>query len=213
MVEEIVKNRMSLAGLTQAKLAEMSDCTATQMGLFLKGAGFLNKTSFEKCMAVLGVRLDIYDKRFQLAQKAALKLKRFKSDEVIAMPKSEMASVTGIPEISSLFDVSEEELDNIVSSGIVDYEGTYPYFKAMVLHLIQVGEKASPKSVEKSFSKLAAACVIAPAIPAIGIASVFGIASAIGIATGLLLGNKKYSSLSSNALTPLMVLTKQILKK
>lgn len=210
MVEEIVKNRMSLAGLTQAKLAEMSDCTATQMGLFLKGAGFLNKTSFEKCMAVLGVRLDIYDKRFQLAQKAALKLKGLKSDEVIAMPKSEMASVTGIPEISSLFDVSEEELDNIVSSGIVDYEGTYPYFKAMVLHLMQVGEKASPKSVEKSFSKLAAACVIAPAIvPAFPI---LGIASAIGIATGLLLGNKKYSSLSSNALTPLMVLTKQILK-
>mgnify|MGYP004449596817 FL=1 len=117
-----------------------------------------------------------------------------------------MASLTGLVEIKSLFDVSEEELDNIVKSEIVDYEGTFPYFKAMVLHLMQIGDKSSPKTVEMSFSKLATACAIAPGIP------IISITSAIGMATGLLLGNKIYSSLSSNALTPLMVLTKQILK-
>lgn len=54
-IEEIVKNRMYLAGLTQTRLAEMSDCTPWQMGIFLKGMGFLNKNSVEKCMSVLGV--------------------------------------------------------------------------------------------------------------------------------------------------------------
>lgn len=123
------------------------------------------------------------------------------------MSKSKMISLTGISEISSLFDVFEEEMDNIVGTGIVDYERTYPYFKAMVLHLMRIRDKFSPKTVEMSFSKLAAACTIAPVIPIIGITSV------IGMAIGLLLGNKIYSSLSSNALTPLMVLTKQIIKK
>ena len=207
MIESIVKDRMCLAGITQAKLAEMSDCTATQMGIFLKGEGFLNKTSLEKCLSVLGIRVDIYDKRFRIAQKAATILKGRKTEEIIAMKKETMASLTGLKEILCLFDVSEEELDKIVSSGIVDYEGTYPYFKAMVLHLMQIGEKCTPKMVETSFSNLAKIGAIAPAIP------LLGISSAIGIATGLLLGNKMYKSLSSNALTPLMVLTKQILKK
>ncbi|NDV65931.1 hypothetical protein [Bacteroides sp. 224] len=181
MIEGIVRNRMPLAGLTQARLAEMSGCTPTQMGIFLKETGFLNKKSFEKCLSVLRVRLDVYNKRYQLALNAAPKLRIYTSDEIISMSKSQMVSLTGISEISSLFDVSENEMDNIASAGIVDYEGTYSYFKAMVLHLMQIGGKPSPKSVELSFSKLAAACVIIPTIPLVGITSV------IGMATGLLL--------------------------
>lgn len=207
MIEIVIKKRMALAGLTQARLAEMSECTANQMGLFLKGAGFLNRTSLEKCLSILGVRLDIYDKRYNIAEQAALKLKGYKNDDIIVMSKERMVEITGIKEISSLFDVSENELDKIVSSGIIDYEGTYPYFKAMVLHLIGIGDKSTPKTVEISFTKLLTMFAIAPVIPIIGITSV------IGIATGLLLGNKFYSLLPANALTPLLVLTKQILKK
>lgn len=80
-------------------------------------------------------------------------------------------------------------------------------FKAMVLHLIGIGDKSTPKTVEISFTKLLTMFAIAPVIPIIGITSV------IGIATGLLLGNKFYGLLPANALPPLLVLTKQILKK
>jgi len=48
MIESLVKSRMSLAGLTQGKLAEMSGCTAAQMSIFLKGTGFLNKKVLRK---------------------------------------------------------------------------------------------------------------------------------------------------------------------
>lgn len=207
MIEEVVKHRMGLAGLTQAKLAEQCECTATQMGLFLKGNGFLNKTSFEKCLAVLGIRVDMYEKRYQLAFDAALKLQGYRPEEIIAMTKLTMASKTGFSEINCFIDVNEKELDEIVGSEVIDYECTFPYFKAMVLHLMQVGEKSTPKAVEMSFSKLAAVCALIPAIPLLGMGSI------IGMATGMLLGNKIYSSLSSNALSPLMVLTKTIVRK
>lgn len=207
MIESIIKQRMILAGLTQAKLANMSDCTANQMGIFFKGAGFLSKTSLEKCLEVLGIRLDIFSKRYILAQKAAEKLKDKDQLEILTMPKAKMALVTGIPEIMCLFDVSESELDNIVNSGIIDVEVTYPYFKAMVIHMKEIGSNPTPKKVEMSFSKLASISAAVPALPLLGITSM------IGIATGLLLGSKYSSSLLSNALTPLLVLAKQIVKK
>lgn len=207
MIESIIKQRMILAGLTQAKLANMSDCTANQMGIFFKGAGFLSKTSLEKCLNVLGIRLDIFSKRYILAQKAAEKLKGKDQLEILTMPKAKMALVTGIPEIMCLFDVSESELDNIINSGIIDVEVTYPYFKAMVIHMKEIGSNPTPKKVEMSFSKLASICAAVPALPLLGITSI------IGIATGLLLGGKYSNSLLSNALTPLLVLAKQIVKK
>lgn len=207
MIESIIKQRMILAGLTQAKLANMSDCTANQMGIFLKGSGFLSKTSLEKCLEVLGIRLDIFSKRYILAQKAAEKLKDKDQLEILTMPKAKMALVTGIPEIMCLFDVSESELDNIINSGFIDVEVTYPYFKAMVIHMKEIGSSPTPKKVEMSFSKLASICAAVPALPLLGITSI------IGIATGLLLGSKYSSSLLSNALTPLLVLAKQIVKK
>ena len=207
MIESIIKQRMILAGLTQAKLANMSDCTANQMGIFFKGAGFLSKTSLEKCLEVLGIRLDIFSKRYILAQKAAEKLKDKDQLEILTMPKAKMALVTGIPEIMCLFDVSESELDNIVNSGIIDVEVTYPYFKAMVIHMKEIGSNPTPKKVEMSFSKLASISAAVPALPLLGITSM------IGIATGLLLGSKYSSSLLSNARTPLLVLARQIVKK
>ena len=207
MIESLVKSRMSLAGLTQGKLAEMSGCTASQMGIFLKGTGFLNKNSFEKTMSVLGIRLDMYLKRMELAQLAAERLRTIDNDVIKKMSKSEMASTTGIKEINCLIDVSEKEFDSIVECGIVDYEGTFPFFKSMVLHYSHIGSKMSPKSVESSFGKLAIVSSILPAVP------VLGIAGMIGLATGMLLTDKKYSSLSTNALSPVVLLTKQIFKE
>lgn len=197
---------MALAGLTQAKLAEISGSTPTQIGLFLKGNAFLSKASLEKVFSALGVNIDIYEKRFQLALKAANKLKRFKTDEVLKMTKREMAIKTEIPEIMCLFDVEEQEMDAIVASGIVDYEGTFPYFKATVLHLIQIGEKSTPKVVEKSFSTLLGTSSLGSAFVLFGVTGVFA------MAISSLLSNSVYKSFGLNVMTPLMALTKQILK-
>lgn len=206
-IEEIVKERLQYSGLTQAKLAELSGCTANQMGLFLKGKGFLNKTSLEKCLAVLGVRLDIYSKRMRLAKEAAAKLSGVQREEVVAMTKKEMASITQLPEILSLFDVTDSELDNLLNSGIVDHEGTYPYFKSLVVHIMQIGPEPSSKIVENSFFNLALATAAMGALPITGVGSV------IGFAAGWLVGNKVLNKSQSSVFAPLLVLTKQILKK
>lgn len=206
MIETIIKNRMALGGLTQAKLAEISGSTPTQIGLFLKGEAFLSKPSLEKSLSALGINIDIYEKRFQLALKAANKLKNLKVEEVLKMSKQEMASKSGIQEIVFLFDVSERELDAMVASGIVDYEGTFPFFKAMVLHLMQIGDRPTPKVVEKSFSNLLGICAESPAF------ALFGVTGIFAMAVSSLLKNNIYKSFISNAMTPLMALTKQILK-
>ena len=167
MLETVIKTRMDVVGLTQARLAEEVGCTATQMGIFLKGSGFLNKASLEKSLSVLGVNI----------------------------------------EMQCLANVDEKEFDMMVKSGIVDYEGTFPFFKATVLHLIQIGEKTTPKNVELSFSKLAVACGLIAAVPILGISGI------IGMATGALLYNKSYGAKAANAWVPLIVLTKQLLTK
>ncbi|MBD5427018.1 MAG: helix-turn-helix transcriptional regulator [Treponema sp.] len=198
---------MALAGLTQAKLAEMSDCTPNQMGVFLKGTGFLNKSSLEKCLSALGVRLDVYANRYKLAQKAAKSLRDIDKEDIMEMSKEEMATQTGLKEILALFDVSEKELDAIIDSQIVDYECTYPFFQAMVLHLMQVGEDPTPKKVEMSFSDLVKILPIVSFIPVLGIAGI------IGMAAGALFGTKNNISTITNAFTPLLMVAKQIIKK
>ncbi len=198
---------MSLAGLTQAKLAEMSECTPNQMGVFLKGNGFLNKSSLEKCLSAIGVRLDVYANRYKLAQKAAKSLRDIDKEDIMEMSKEEMATLTGHKEILALFDVSEKELDVILDSQIVDYEGTYPFFQAMVLHLMQVGEDPTPKKVELSLSDIASAFPLLPFVPFLGISGI------IGLAAGMLFGTKKLPATITNAFTPLLMLAKQIISK
>jgi len=143
----------------------------------------------------------------ELAQLAAERLKTIDNDVIKKMSKYEMATTTGIKEINCLIDVNEKDFDSIVECGIIDYEGTFPFFKSMVLHYSQIGGKISPKSIESSFGKLAIVSSILPAVP------ILGIAGMIGLATGMLLNDKKYGSLSTNALSPLVLLTKQILKE
>ena len=209
MLETVIKTRMDVVGLTQARLAEEVGCTATQMGIFLKGSGFLNKASLEKSLSVLGVNIEMYQKRFQLAQKVSgiLTNKGFDNDSIISMSRDEMIHITDLTEIQCLANVDEKEFDMMVKSGIVDYEGTFPFFKATVLHLIQIGEKTTPKNVELSFSKLAIACGLIAAVPILGISGI------IGMATGALLYNKSYGAKAANAWVPLIVLTKQLLTK
>ena len=62
---------MELAGLTQSKLAEAIDTSQSQVALFLKGRSSLNKDSLEKCFTLLGINVDIYGARFDLAQEIA----------------------------------------------------------------------------------------------------------------------------------------------
>lgn len=209
MLNEIVQQRMSLAGTTQAKLAEYIGTTPSQMGLFLKGSASLNNEALDKCLKALDINIDIYAQRYSKAVIASSKFRAKNIDiqQIADMSKAKMIEITQMQELRYLIDVdSQEEFDMMIKSQIVDIEATFPFFKAMVMHLCQVGDKFTPKSVEASYGKLATAITAGAAI-----IPMFGIATSI-IASLSFLAYQKYNK-EGGFLAPLFGLTEKLIKK
>lgn len=201
-IPDVIKDRMELAGMTQAKLAEHIDCTPTQLSLFLKGEASLNRMSLEKCFKTLGINLDATSKRIELAKEVAKALSAYTLEDVAQMSRAEMIRKSGAKQIEALPDLSKEQFELMISSGLADHEATYPYFKAMVLHLMQTGERLTPKSVEASFNVLAKSLISLPFIPLLGVGTI------IGAAVGALAMNKKnhFAHAVNNVWAPLLTL-------
>lgn len=216
MIEQLIKERMQTIGLTQAKLAELSGCTPTQMGLFLKSEASLNRETLDKCLKVLGVDLSINLKRLDIARQAAAKLSDIPIDEIKNMGKHTMVKVTGISEIECLPDPNESEFENMISSGIYDYEGTFPFFKSLVLHFRNLCKVSpTPKTVQNSFETITKQIPLsATGLASAGIVMAAGLMpSLIGVAIGALMTNSVYAKASTNSWAPLLTITKGLLKK
>lgn len=216
MIEQLIKERMQTIGLTQAKLAELSGCTPTQMGLFLKSEASLNRETLDKSLKVLGVDLDINLKRLEVARQAAEKLIDLPIDEIKNMGKHTMVKVTGISEIECLPDPKEVEFEKMVSSGIFDYEGTFPFFKALVLHFRNLCNiNSTPKTVQNSFETITKQIPPAAAgLASAGIAMAAGLMpSLIGVAIGALMTSSVYAKAATNSWAPLLTITKGLLRK
>lgn len=204
---------MKAIGLTQAKLAEMSDCTPTQMGLFLKSEASLNRESLDKSLVAVGVNLESGVKRLELAREAAEKLKDLPLEEIRDMGKKTMVALTKIQAIECLPDPTKKEFEMMVESGIVDYEGTFPYFKALVLHFHKMGgANSTPRTVQSALESIAKGLPIAGAGMAIsGIAGFMP--SLIGVAIGSMLTSSVYSKAAANSWAPFLTIAKSLLKK
>lgn len=98
------------------------------MGLFLKSEASLNRESLDKCLQVLGVDLGINIRRLEIARQAAIKLANFEIDEIKGMGRRTMATTSDIDIIECLPNHNESEFEKMVSSGIIDYDGTFPFF-------------------------------------------------------------------------------------
>lgn len=156
MISEIIKNRINLTGIPQAKLAEVIGTTPSQLGLFFKEKASLNNESLEKCLNIVDVNLNVYSKRYNLAQKAAiiLKSKDYQLDGIVSLSKDKFIEVTKIKELKYLQDVNEQEFEEILKSEIIDYESTFPFFKVLVMHLFEIGDKFTSKQVENSYKNI-----------------------------------------------------------
>lgn len=216
MIEKLIKERMQVIGLTQAKLAEMVCCTPTQMGLFLKSEASLNRESLDKCLKVVGINLDIDLKRTKIARLAASRLSDIPLVEIKNMGRHTMARITKIEAVECLPDPNESEFEKMVSSGIIDYEATYPFFKALVLHFRNVGENNfTPKTAQNSLESIAKTIPIASAVMA-GATMLNGALlpiSLIGVAIGSLMNSSVYAKAATNAWAPLLTITKGLLRK
>lgn len=208
MINEVIKERMEVVGMTQAKLAELTGSTPAQLSLFFKGEASLSRKALDKCFECLGIPLQTIGNRMQMAKKVAAALEKKSVAEVVAMNKAEMIKESGYNEIMALPDVTKEEFELMLSSQIADCESTYPYFKTLVLHYKELSGKMTPKSVENSFNALAKYLVPLAAIPLIGPISV------IGLAVMAMVSKKSSISNSlSNAWGPLLTLTLSLFDK
>lgn len=212
MVEQLIKQRMELAGVTQAKLAEASDCTPSQMGLFLKGKSTLNRESFDKCLQYVGIDLSIQSKRIETALEVAKNLKGFSKEAISEMSQKEMTEKSGISAVLALPDVEYGKFVEMVKSGIVDYESTFPYFKSLVLHFHNVGEKVTARTAENSFNNILGLLPLGAMFPIMGAALIGGILSPLGMVMGKLFENKTFPKSAISAWTPLLTITYSLLK-
>lgn len=216
MIEQLIKQRMEIAGVTQGQLAEVSGCTPSQMGLFLKGKASLNRESMDKCIQYVGIDLSIQLKRVETAQLVAKKLKNIKTSEIEKMTQEEMAEKTGVSSILVLPNVGYDKFIEMVKSGIVDYESTFPYFKSLVLHFSNIGEKATVKSVETSFNSI---LELVPFVKGVSL-SLLGLAGAtigtflspLSIAMNKLFEKDVFPKSTINAWTPLLTITYSLLE-
>lgn len=207
MIEKVIKERMEVVGLTQSKLSQQIGCTPTQLSLFLRGEASLNRHSLDDCFRVLGIQFDGISKRIELARRAALLLQDITLERVSNMDRQEMVSLIGLHEIYALPDVSECEFETMVSSGVGDYEATYPYFRTLVLHFMKATNGITPKKAETALNTLVSTLIAAPLIPVLGIGSIVG--AAVG---ALAMSNKSFSKAIDNAWGPLTTITINLFK-
>ena len=157
MLHQIIKERINIWGLSQVQVANSINTTPSQFGLYLRGEASLKNESLEKCLQILDINVETYHYRYQLAKEIAeIFLKReITSQAVLAMSKDQMVSTTGRKEVATLIDVNETELKAIIDAKLVDYESTYPHFRLMVAHLMNIGSKITVNKSSLSFCKLA----------------------------------------------------------
>lgn len=208
MINEIIKDRMEVVGLTQAKLSEAIGCTPTQLSLFLKGEASLNRIALDKCFVILGIPVENISRRIKLAKRTAQTLKSFSIEEVASMSRTDIIKNSNIKEIEAFPVVSREEFELMVSSGVADYESTFQYFKAIVLQFMQMPEKITPKTAETSLNLLAKSLIVLPFIPFVG--SIVGMAAAVG---ALAMKKTFLSNAINNAWGPLLTLTFSLFEK
>lgn len=207
MIPEVIKDRMEVVGLTQAKLSEAAGCSPTQLSLFLKDEASLNRAALDKCFDTLGISLTSISNRIRLARKVAKLLEKYSVEEIAVLDRAKMIKITGLKELIALPEVTEDEFEMMVSSEIADYESTYQYFKSLVLHFRQLPPKITPKAVESSLNLLAGTLITLPFLPFLGIGTV------IGAAVGALASKKvSYAKAVGNAWGPLLTLTMSLFK-
>lgn len=156
MLKDIINERIELSIATQAEIAQSVGTTPAQISLYLRGKASLNNDALENCLTELNINVETYHNRYVLAKEIAniLKQQNISSDEILNITRNELIEITNKKELRYLVDVTADELKDIVSSNIIDYESTYPFFRVLVSHIMNLGENPSPKISALSFDKI-----------------------------------------------------------
>lgn len=210
MLHKIIQERIFLAGISQAKVAEEIHTTPIQLSLYLRGEASLNNKSLERCIEVLDININVYHNRFEMAKIVASQMIKSKIpiEEVMNLSKIQMINITGIEDLDTLLDVDASTLERIIKCGLVDYEGTYPFFRMMVAHIMQLVDKATTKKAMNSWITLSS---ITNSIDKTNL--LLGIASGVLVLGTLMQAAITILGKSGGLLSPLLSLTINSLSK
>ena len=156
MIQQIIKKRMNLLGLSQKELADKAGLTKAQMSMFLKGSSSLSQKSIERLFNILDINISMYDHRFDLAKEVAQSFieQGLTDEDVFTMSKKTMSNKSKKREVLLFFDIDEHNVDEVVKTGIVDYESTFVFFKAMVVQMMISNLKFTSAAYSSSWDRL-----------------------------------------------------------
>lgn len=107
-IVETIQSRVELMGMSQAQFAGLVGATPAQMSIFLRDKGSLSIKSLNKSLDLVGVNLDLYNRRVNLAKKVATYLLSKDVTSIDNWTKSDLALFTHEKEITYLFDVKSK---------------------------------------------------------------------------------------------------------
>ena len=205
-MKKTIKKLLLLEGKTGKQFAEEIGSNASQVSLYLNGSASLNHEQLEKAMKVTGINLEPISRRVDACHEIAktLQEKGYSLADVRDMSREAMIECTGCCDLRYLMDVSEEEFDQLSNNGLVDYQGTYQYFKAMVIKVMATPASQSQKSKTKAFGALT---VLGGGLAAVLFPTILGIAAA---ALGGVLGSSESTAKVSD---PFFEITKHLFNK
>lgn len=152
IIPSIIEERMKMMGISQNNFAKTIGATPSQLGIFLKGdnmSASLPPQSLNAALSFVGIDMGQYMERIRLANEVADVLidAGVSNIDSNVWTKEKLSDFTGIKKIKYFFDVdSKEDFDNILMSGLVDYESTFVHFKALVSYCIEKNKLSKKKN-------------------------------------------------------------------
>lgn len=158
MIKDVIKERATQLGITNGQIAEVAETSQSQISAFFNKEASLTISSLDKIFSFLGLDIDTYENRRQLAEHVAdvLVQRGYSEDGIKQMSKMMMASIVDDKRIELLidgFELDKEAYDRMLKKdSIIPVECTYVYFKSMVLQYVELkGKKPTPGLVMNSF--------------------------------------------------------------
>ena len=144
-------------GTSQAQIAKVIGTNPTQLSVFLKGNGTLPSSTLDKLLNLIGINLELYNYRSDMANRVVESLKRkdITQTQLDKLNKNDIIQLTGIQEIDLLVDVYDtDKYLEILNSRLIDIESTFPYFKALVSYKFNLKDNKVTSSMASTALKL-----------------------------------------------------------
>lgn len=142
MLKQIIRERLAQCGINKAELAQKIGSTPNQLGLFLRDDYnvSLQAIQLEALLKELNMNLEQYHKRYQLSNEIAVDLlnRGFKTEDVALWSRAQFVIETNHVELKFLIEVDLSDFSQIMETGIVDIECTFPFFRSLVVQQMKL---------------------------------------------------------------------------